>query len=194
MKQLNLFFFLFIAALLFSSCSSTMKIESDYDREADFGTYKTYHLIRNGDVATGYPQTFDPEKQQVLENAIIKEMETRGYKWAEDADLQVSYYVKVDNSTRYSTMSYATGSTFGVGYWGFAGGYTYGILDIAAISAKEGSLLINIVDHKSNKLVWYGSGKESLSGDTGDPAFIQNIIHTLFSNYGFKAGMAQIEE
>ena len=192
MKQIKAFFLIIVAAMLLSSCSSTMKIESDYDKEANFDNFKSYHLVRPGDMTTGYPQSFDPAKQQNLENAIIKEMETRGYTWAEDADLQVSYYVKVDNNTRYSSLSYGVGSSIGVGYWGYYGGYSYGMLEISAISSKEGSLLINIVDKKSNKLVWYGTGTEALKGDTDDPAFLQNIVHTIFNNYGFKAGMAEI--
>ena len=193
MKQIKLLLSLLVITMLLSTCSSTLKIQSDYDKEADFGSFKTYRLIRPGDMTTGYPQTMDVDKQQIIENAIIKEMEERGYTWAENPDLQVSYFVKVDNSTKYSSMSYYSGGSYlGVGYWGYYGGYAFGWTDIKAIDSKVGSLMVDVVDKKNNKLAWFGTGTQALQDDTGEPEFLQKVIKDIFTHYGFKAGMAEI--
>jgi hypothetical protein len=178
--------------LILMGCSTTMKVKSEYNEETNFADFKTYGLLRPGDMTEGYPMSLDIDKMQILENAIIKEMEDRGYTWAEKPDLQVSYYVKVDDVTRYSSMNYTTGggSYLGPGYWGFYPGYDYGwtTVDIQAVDHKVGSLIIDVADVKNHKLVWYATGTKALEDDTGEPEYIQNIIHDIFKYYSFKAG------
>jgi len=190
MKTKVLSILLLASVMIIISCSSAMKIKSEYDQETNFAAFKTYGLLRPGDMTEGYPMSMDLQRQQILENAIIKEMEDRGYVWAENPDIQVAYYVKVDNETKYSSMNYygGAGSYLGPGYWGYYPGYSYGWTNIQAVDYKVGSLIIDIADLKNNKLVWYGSGTKVLEDDTGEPEYIKKIISDIFAYYSFKAG------
>ena len=47
MKKMKLFAFPLLALLVLSSCSS-VRVLSDYDRETDFNTYKSYAFYKTG--------------------------------------------------------------------------------------------------------------------------------------------------
>jgi len=182
--------------LLLGACSGGLKIQSEYNEEADFSQYTTYGLLRPGDMTGGYPVSMDPERQQILENAIIKEMEDRGYKWSQDPQLQVAYYVKVAEDTRYSSMNFygGAGSYLGPGYWGFYPGYSYGWSNIEAITHKEGSLIIDVADLGTNELVWYSYATQALEDKTGVPIDLQLTVKTIFANYPTSAGQQVVKK
>jgi hypothetical protein len=97
------------------SCA-TMKISSDYDRQADFAKFKTYQLSDG---------TQNLQIQQLnrdrITTAVEKELAAKGFTKSDNADLIV------DVNLAGKEVQTATATTNG-GYryrgWGYGGGYT----------------------------------------------------------------------
>jgi|SRR5690606_1167286 len=154
MKKNGLLAIPFLILLFMGSCTS-VRVLSDYDREADFNTYKTYAFYKTG---IDKAEISDLDKKRIL-RAIESEMNAKGLVKSNDPDILLSIFTKerqqVDIYNNY----------WGGGYhgWGwnpyFWGGHYAG----NNVSSKtEGSLYIDIIDAKDKQLVWQGRGVGSL--------------------------------
>ncbi len=158
------------------SCSPTLKVSSDYDRSIDFTRYKTWSL---------YP----PEKSLTIsslnQDRIIKgvksEMAKKGYQESSSPDLLVNTVAIVKNKTDVtaSTDYYGYGGLYRPYYWGtgMSSSYTSYSVD----HYKVGSLIIDILDAKTQKLLWQGIGNSKLDqshtdADTRIPEAIGKIM------------------
>lgn len=148
---------LFCLALL-SFHISQAQITSDYDKETDFSKYQTYAFAgweKNSDQILN---EFD--KKRILD-AMQNEFSERGLELVEsDADANVTLYVVVDNKT--STTAYTTyngGLGYGPGWgWGMGMGGLGGTstTNYSEDDYKEGTLVVDMYDQDSKKLVWQG--------------------------------------
>src|SRR5690554_8008790 len=69
--------------LLFISSCTTVRVLSDYDREADFNTYKTYAFYKTG---IDKAEISDLDKKRIL-RAIDSEMSAKGFVKSNDPDI-----------------------------------------------------------------------------------------------------------
>jgi hypothetical protein len=142
------------AALVLASCSSGPKIFVNQDPNANFSTYKTYNYLEplGTDERKGYRSVLS----NYLISAMDREMQSRGYTKAADPNLWVNFHVYKEEKVR------ATSTPTMGGYYGYRGGY-YGAYrgygggyDTTVTQYTEGTLNIDIVDNKSDTLVWEG--------------------------------------
>ncbi|MGB5819861.1 MAG: DUF4136 domain-containing protein, partial [Saonia sp.] len=89
MKNIKLFTVPILALLFLSSCSS-VRVLSDYDKDANFNTYKTYAFYKTG---IDQAQISDLDKKRILK-AIDTEMSSRGFVKSNNPDLLVSIFTK----------------------------------------------------------------------------------------------------
>jgi len=89
MKKKILLFLPLALILLASSCVS-VRVIADYDRNADFNTYKTYAFYKTG---IDKAQISDLDKKRIL-RAIENEMANKGFVKSENPDLLVSIFTK----------------------------------------------------------------------------------------------------
>ena len=158
MKKLKWIFLPALAILFLSSCSS-VQVLADYDREADFKSYKTYAFYKTG---IDKAQISDLDKKRILK-AIEAEMGNRGFVKSEEPDLLVSIFTK--EREQVDVYNYPYG--WGWGYWGWAGPYWSpfwgGYWGPTVSTRVEGSLYIDLIDAKSKQLVWQGKGVGTLN-------------------------------
>jgi hypothetical protein len=135
------------------------KVYVDYDRQANFDSYKTFAWME--------PNAYDLEEVAPLVHKRIKQyieakLKQGGLKEVKDnPDLLVTYYVSTKEETRINTvtMGYGYGPGWGwdpywSGYWGAYGGvgtHTY------VSTYTKGTMIIDIVDAHTKKLIWRGS-------------------------------------
>jgi hypothetical protein len=124
----------------------------------------------------------NPEATQSIKQATIVSLEGKGLKMdGENPDLLVHYTSSVGRGTRldyYSAYPYYWGGTlyrpywgYGVGRWGWGGGFgwgwPYGGFGYGGYGApgyavpenyKEGTVIIDLIDRKTNHIVWRGFG------------------------------------
>ncbi len=101
-----------LIATLMTGCASGSKIRSDFDHNADFSQYQTYNFYTDaGPESTNYQSLFS----QHMVRAITKEMDVRGYKKSDDADLLVNFNAVLRDKTKVTTRSAP------VSYGGYSG-------------------------------------------------------------------------
>lgn len=154
MKKIKLLALPLLFLVFLSSCV-TVKVAADYDREADFNSYKTYAFYKTG---IDQAQISDLDKKRIL-RAIDNEMSSRGYVKSEKPDLLVSIFTKErERVDVYNNLGWGWGWGPGWGYWNpwIYGGYGWGGNNVS--TRTEGSLYIDLIDAKSKELVWQGKG------------------------------------
>ncbi len=135
---------------VFTSCA-TVRVASDYDKEANFNSYNSFAFYKPG---IDKAKISDLDKKRIL-RAIETEMTVKGMIKSETPSLLVSFFTK----ERERVDVYNTNFGYGWGwnpYW--YGGY-YGN---QVSRSTEGTLYIDLIDAKTNELVWQGLGTATL--------------------------------
>ncbi len=157
MKKIKILAIPMMALLFLSSCAS-VRVLSDYDREANFNNYKSYAFYKTG---IDKAQISDLDKKRIL-RAIDTELSSRGFVKSENPDILISIFTK--EKEQVDIYNNYWGGRFGWGwspwYWG---GWGPGYYGNNVSTRTEGSLYIDLIDSKSKELVWQGKGVGNLS-------------------------------
>ena len=142
--------------IMITSCVS-VRVASDYDKDADFNSYKTFAFFKTG---IDKAEISDLDKRRIL-RAIETELLAKGFTKSENPDMLVSLFTK----SREKVNIYNNGwGPYGYG-WGWSpwywGGYGYGGTSVS--TSTEGVLYIDLIDAKKKELVWQGMGTGYLS-------------------------------
>jgi hypothetical protein len=135
------------------ACSS-YSVKYDFDPHASFAAYKTYDWYAASAKAQGKSDgVANPIMDRRVRRIVEREFAARGYKLQEagDPDFLLTYYPVYRNRL---VQTY-TGMGPGWGYgWGRPWGYgpALGFAEVQAY--REGSIVLEVVDNKSNQLVW----------------------------------------
>ena len=89
MKNLMKHLAVLFTAVLLTSCSS-VRVATDYDKEIDFNSYKTFAFFKSG---IDKVEISDLDKRRIL-RAIEAELLAKGFTKSEDPDLLVSIFTK----------------------------------------------------------------------------------------------------
>lgn len=159
MKGLKILVIPILLVVFLSSCTS-VRVLSDYDKDANFNTYKTYAFYKTG---IDKAQISDLDKKRIL-RAIETEMGARGFTKSDSPDILVSIFTK--ESEQVDIYNNYWGGGFGWGwnpyfYGGFGPGWGWGGPNVS--TRTQGSLYIDLIDAKTKELVWQGKGVGTLS-------------------------------
>lgn len=192
--------FIFLVPLML--LPGKIKVTYDYDKEANFGEFKTFTvaLPSAADMAAAqakYPTIVNQINEKNLQNAIISQLESRGYTQSDSPDLMVTYNIKIQTQTEYqaNTMGMGPGLYGGGFYGGYAGYAGFGGMSTTTVTPENyetGSIVIDVVSTKTNTLVWYGGG----SGMIGDNATknaeqLPGKVAEIFEKYFWSAGQSE---
>ena len=144
-----------LGALVAASSCSSISVSTDFDRDADYGLYRTFSFAppraeRRGD----RPYEGSPTRTRILA-AIERELTAKGYRKAIDerADFLVAVHIAAQNRVDVGVYDYRLGWR---GRW-------HG-RDVRVHRYKEGTLVIDIVDARRRELVWRGTAKGAIHG------------------------------
>lgn len=151
MKLLKLWSLSLVLLMLALGSCTSVRVLSDYDRNADFNTYKSYAFYKTG---IDKAQISDLDKKRIL-RAIETEMNSRGFVKSNNPDLLVSIFTK--EKERVDVYN----NPWGWGYWGYWGWPGYYGNNVS--TSTEGSLYIDLIDAKNKELVWQGRGVGTLN-------------------------------
>jgi hypothetical protein len=171
-------YMLSIAAFTFLvACEPSLKITTDYDRAVSFSQFKTFAVV----TIQGANQSISQLNVDRINKAIRAEMTKKGFQeTAENPDIKVNAVtiLKDKQAVTANTDYYGYGGSYRPYSWntGATGYTTYNVYDYI-----DGSLIIEIVDAKTNKLVWEGIGNKEIDGpirdaDTKIPAAVAKIM------------------
>ncbi len=145
-----------ILIITFSSCT-TVRVASDYDKQASFDTYKSYAFFKPG---IDKAEISDLDKKRIL-RAIESDMTAKGFIKSENPDMLVSIFTK----TRENVNVYQNNWGWGPG-WGYGWGWNpwfWGPNYNSVSRVTEGTLYIDLIDASKKELVWQGMGTSALT-------------------------------
>lgn len=151
MKKLLKFIPILVFALVLTSCSS-VRVATDYDREANFDQYKTFAFFKPG---IDKAEISDLDKRRIL-RAIETELLAKGYTKSEDPDMLVSMFTKSTQRVDVYNNAWGWGGWGWGGYGGWGWGPGWGGNQVS--TSTEGMLYIDIIDNGKKELIWQGSG------------------------------------
>lgn len=167
-----------LAAGLLVACASTPTVNTDFDRNAQFGNYKTYSWAMKPDFGS-------PLAQQRIVDGIDARLRAKGLSpVASGGDLAVAAHVTSQQKTTLDTMYTGTG----MGGWGWRGGWGAGMGMASSTTQvrnyQVGTLIVDLFDAKSQQAVWRGtaSGTVSDSPDKNSAA-IDAGLDKMFASY-----------
>lgn len=161
MKNSKFLGFSILLLVFITSCSS-VQVLSDYDQKADFNGYTSYAFYKTG---IDKAQISDLDKKRIL-RAIETEMSSRGFVKSENPDLLVSIFTKEQERVDVYNNNFGWGGAWGWGYnpWAWGPGFGWGWGGGTGVSTStQGSLYIDLIDNKTNELVWQGKGEGTLA-------------------------------
>ncbi|WP_278019896.1 DUF4136 domain-containing protein [Flavobacterium ginsengisoli] len=168
---------------LFYSCSPTVKVTTDYDHAANFSEYKTFAVY---DLKAQQGQVNQLNVDRVAK-AIRNEMLAKGFTESSNPDLKVNAVSILKNKTQVTADSnfYGYGGMYRpYGYWGggaMMGGST---TTFNSYDYVDGSLIIDIVSAKTDKLVWQGIGNAEIDSKPDNPEqFINDAIKKILADF-----------
>jgi hypothetical protein len=142
-----------VAALAIAGCA-TMSVSSHIERNVSFADYVTYDWGPPDSLPVGDPRLDNnPFFKDFLQGAIEKKMAAKGFERAVTGppDLLVHYHASVHQKLDV----YEVDSRYG---------YCYGDCQPQIVDFELGTLVIDIVDTKTSKVVWRGWAQEAMNG------------------------------
>ena len=143
-------------ALLCAAPAFAQQVKSDYDRSADFSQYKTYSWEQ--------VQTQNPLWVDRIKTAVNSALAAKGWTQVESGG-NVSIVAMEMNQTHQTLNTYY--DSFGGGWgWGrrFGGfGDDFGESTTTPETYRVGTLVVDLFDTSTKKLIWRGSLRDVLS-------------------------------
>jgi hypothetical protein len=136
-------------ALLFAAASFAQEVKTDYDHGADFSRYKTFSWEK--------VQIADPVWADRIKAAIAADLAKAGWRPVESGGDIAVLALEIDETHQTLNTYY---DAFG-GTWSWKGGYTDFTTTIDTY--QVGTLVVDLFDANTKKLVWRGSSSKSLS-------------------------------
>jgi hypothetical protein len=161
-----------ILSLLLSTVAFAQKIETDWDRSANFSNFHTYMWEKSPHPAKGF-------WDQRITDAVDKQLQAKGWtKVDSNAQTTVVYSNSIKDQKQVIGSGYGFGPGWGWGYWG-PNQVTYN-----TYVTKEGTLVVEIADVQDKQLLWRGSATDTISDNSNKN--INNLdkaITKLFKNF-----------
>jgi hypothetical protein len=165
-----------LLALGFAVGCATMKVNTDYAREADFSKYKTFAYT---DMENNIEDTNPLGHRRIVEG-IRREMLGKGLQeTGSNPDLYVTYYGEDKEQVSLDTTSFGYG--YGPGwYWGGGMGTT----TTQVRTYTQGTLIVDIWDAKAKQLVWRGVASDTISDNPEkNIAKLNKALAKMFERY-----------
>jgi hypothetical protein len=156
------------------------EVQFDYDRSANFSTYKSYQWVDYKEVAVG-----DQLLDQDIKRAVDSQLAGKGLRRVESGgDLLVAYQAAISQEKQFDSLGWA-----GPPAWGPFG--NWGNSRVTSSTIEVGKLAIGLFDPVTRQLVWRGSASKTLDIKK-DPdknyRSLEKAMAKLFRNYPPGAG------
>jgi hypothetical protein len=163
MKFQRVVFALIGMMFLFAAKSPAQQVKTDYDRSANFAQYKTF--------SWEHVKTQDPLFVDRIKNAVNSVLVTKGWTEVESGgDVSIVAMQMTQNEQTLNTFYDGFGGGWG---WRRFGGGGFGEATTTTETYKVGTLVVDLFDAKTKKLLWRGNSSDTLSNNSNKN--IQNL-------------------
>ena len=154
--------------LCLAALATAQAVHFDYDRAANFSSYKTYQWVDNR-AGQAENQLMD----QNIKRAIDAQLASKGMQRVESGgDVQLSYQVAIDQEKEFSALG--TGPRW------------YGNARVTSTTIDIGKIVVDVFDPSTKQLVWRGQASKTLDIKKDPEKNYQNLqkaMAKLFKNY-----------
>ena len=147
-----------------------MSVNSDYQKNFDFSKLRTFTF--KTDRASNDPLSTNTLEAGRIQNALAAQLQANGFtQSSQNPDFIVAFYSRTKQKTQVQSLG-----GFGPGFgWGRGFGWGYGIPysarwrwgygpDIWTTNYTEGCVMADIIDARTNELVWRGRVTDTVNG------------------------------
>jgi hypothetical protein len=157
--------------------ASSITVEAKADPAADFSRYKTYSWTEMKEVRS------EAVKKRIV-SAVDAQMKRKGFVRKDDgADLKVAVHPSL--SKEYPTHSYDAGWEYGWGTWAPPFG-DIGTGSALGASIPIGTVMVDLVDVSTKKLVWRGAARSPLDSEASaeqKQELVDDAMEKLFKKF-----------
>jgi hypothetical protein len=163
--------FLFISALLLTIIAcAPLAARYDFDAEADFSQYQNYQWQNRSHKANAITDNSLLEKR--IQSIANEQLSFQNLNLVEsNPDFYLTYHI--------STRERIDVRDYGYGYWR---PYRYGP-STDVYQYTEGTLIIDMIDAKNNKLVWRGWTSRVVNQPSISEALLEKALGEIFKNF-----------
>jgi len=163
-----------IFLLTLISCSG-LRVVNEKSETANLDKYNFYTLA---DIEQGFLPDVNPTQKKQIESAIDAEIENlstvQGNTGVTGPDILISYFVIVDTKQDIETYT----NYYGRRQW------RHQIIDVDIREYKEGTLLLDFIDAKTNEVVWHASTTSTITSNSMQlERKINDAVTALFQQY-----------
>ena len=142
--------------LLVAVACSQWSIQTDFDPTASFSTLHTYAWYSAEQPESGDPRLDDPILDKHIRDAVESALDARGYeKVGTNPNFLLVYHALVSKEVEVTTTATPV---YAAGYygWRYVGSPVW-VEQPVARTYDKGSLILDIIDTQSDRMVWRGS-------------------------------------
>ncbi len=143
-----------VSAMALTGCASTMTVSSHVQGGLDFTPYRTWDWGPPDTLPTGDPRLdANPFFKDHVQGAVEKSLAARGMRGPGPGspDLLIHYHASIDQRINVSGSDTARG-------------YSYDDPTTALNQYEAGTLVVDFVDAKTNRVIWRGWAQDSVEG------------------------------
>jgi len=151
--------------ILLALTSALASVKSDYQKDYDFGRLRTFNF--KTDRADNDPLVTNTIEAVRIQNALAAQLQMNGFMPSENnPDFVVAFYSRTRERTQVQSTGFGFGPGFGWGYgipfrnrwrWGYGP-------DIWTTTYTQGCIMADIIDVRTQELVWRGVVKDTVNG------------------------------
>lgn len=183
LRRVTFFAFLPAACLaLLAGCTTPVQYEYN---SAPYGFWHTFAwkapqnmVVRNPVVDSGILATR-------VENAVVATLKNQGYTQVADpaeADFVVTYHTSIEHHQRSSAPTFSMAYGYGYGGWWNAPFSTV-IVSQPTYEVRQADLILDVINTKSDKLVWRGWLTSSLARGNYSQQAVNKAVARIFSKF-----------
>jgi hypothetical protein len=158
------------SALLVAGCGGGLQIDTDYNPQADFAAVETYAWAQRTPDGNEDPRVYNAIVEGRVKSAIDDALQAKGLRLVTSSpDVWVAWHGAIQGKMSYETISNDYG--YGWGRYGRTGGMAMGTTTSRTTAREwdEGTLLIDIIDRRTEELMWRAVGQAKLSETARTP-------------------------
>ncbi len=162
-----------LALLVATGCASSLTVASQLAPGASLHSYRTFAFF---DAAAGGTGSLDPANRPFLEAQLRERLVARGFVFGTDApDLVVRYTALSDDFDAHSRLGYMDDGK------GWETGFGAGVDMVKPY--KKGSLVIDLLDARTHKLIWRGTAEGAARPGTDARDKVKEALGQMFHDF-----------
>jgi hypothetical protein len=164
-----------LLTFLISIVANAQKVNTDYDKNTNFSSYKTYSW------GEGTPAK-NPLGHQRIIAGIEAQLAAKGLQKVDSgSDVVVIYSAATTTETQINTFE--TGGPWGGYRWGW-GGYGGGSSTTTVQKIPKGELVVDMADVKNKTFIWRGTASDTLSDKPEkNQKKLDKVLAKMFKNF-----------